>query len=342
MSGKSKLEASFRASRHVGVGSSLAGTPIRYRLQSHTLKNGNAASRKLYATVVPNRKVTQADLCRRLERENGKYSAAEYSMIIDQVAEVLADELHQGNCVNLPQLGHFANSLSGAFDPEKNADARQHAVRVSLRVARILQDRVNENACLLCVNGSQTSIKTDRVEFSISAGVGGEIYAGDAAEAQAVRPLASQIILHGIFRNLPADQTAVLRELHPDTNAALGEDVDLPLGPYQGGYRRRGEREELAAIDTRTIAQRLLPGTRWQITVSCATGEDCTLIFTVCNRPLRTPSDKTAPEATPTAAPAPTSNGAPRRQKPRTIRLKAPTPNAFPPPPAPLSPLPDE
>ena len=284
---KSKSVESARAQMQEGnhkrgIDGVLQGTDaVHFSLEPRMLKVGGEMRKRLCAQVHPVRNVTQGMLCERLAREKRKYSAAEYSMLLNDVLEAVVDELRAGNTVSLPNLGLFTVSIGGSFDPEERSVFRKYPLRANLRVARAVNDRLNANARLKRDDALPPVAHVGRIVYSQALPEDAARWEGDCVLPDAVRPEADTVYVEGVFRNLPEHMQAELQELSASGAPVAALDlvpVDLPVSPS-----RSGETHGAVKVGLALVRRRLLPGSRWVLRFDVGSEAPSELRFTVAD-----------------------------------------------------------
>ena len=286
---KNKAVEAYRAGMQqagntTGVDGTLQSTEaVLFSLQQRSFHVQGKERPCLCAQVHPVRRVSQRTLCERLARENGKYRADEYNMILNDVLRAVTTELRAGNTVSLPELGLFSVSIGGTFDPEERSVLRKYPLRAHLRIARTFNDELNLGARLRRIDGLPTVARAKKIFCSSASPEDAAHWNGPAIVAHEVRPEANRIMLEGSFRNLTEDIVAELAEIGAHSaSAAVPTPLTLKLTQPPS---RRSESTTVVEADTSTIRKRLLPDTRWILRIATGNEAPSELAFTVMDMP---------------------------------------------------------
>ncbi len=117
---------------------------INYALKKRDFVN-NKQEKTYVAVVKPGVKVSTQMVCNKIaERIN--QSPHVVRLIIEELKEILAKEIADGNSVNIEGLGAFKPSIKGLYNPEDRIPAEDLSINTSLRVSPILVKKINDLA----------------------------------------------------------------------------------------------------------------------------------------------------------------------------------------------------
>ncbi len=117
---------------------------IEYTLKKRDFL-GKKKEKTYVASVTPTANVSTQALYNQVG-ERAHVSPHMVRMIVEELKEVLAKEIAEGNSVNIEGLGSFKPSIKGIFNPEDRIPAEDLSVNTSLRVSPKLIKKINDLA----------------------------------------------------------------------------------------------------------------------------------------------------------------------------------------------------